>query len=67
MNWTKGGLNTKLHIAVDAHGLPVQLRISHGTSADCKHAKSLVEGLKAGCLMADKAYDINAYTPSDIW
>ncbi len=57
---TKGGLNTKLHLAVDAHGLPVKMIITGGTTADCTQAQALIEGLSADCLMADKAYDTNA-------
>jgi len=57
---TKGGLNTKLHLAVDAHGLPVKMIITGGTTADCSQARDLIEGVSAECLMADKAYDTNA-------
>ena len=57
---TKGGLNTGLHPAVDGNGLPVKMIITGGTTADCTQAKALTEGLKADCLMADKAYDTNA-------
>jgi len=60
MERTKGGLNTKLHLAVDAHGLPVKMIITGGTTADCSQAEALIEGLSADCLMADKAYDTNA-------
>ena len=57
---TKGGLNTKLHLAVDAHGLSVKMIITNGTTADCSMAQALIEGLSADCLMVDKAYDTNA-------
>ena len=60
MGRTKGGLNTKLHIAVDAHGFPVRLIVTDGRAADCKLVRSPIEGLPASCLMADKAYDTNA-------
>ena len=54
---TKGGLNTKLHVATDSHGLPVKMIITDGLVADCTQAKSLVSGWAAQYLMADKAYD----------
>ena len=57
---TKGGLNTKLDLAVDAHGLPVKMIVTGGATADCSQAQALIEGLSADCLMADKAYDANA-------
>ena len=55
-----GGLNTKLHLTVDAHGLPVKMIITHGNVADCSQAEALIDGLHGDCLMADKAYDTNA-------
>ncbi len=57
---TKGGLNAKLHLAVDAHGLPIRLIVSDGNTADCTQAEDLIDGLLADYLMADKAYDTNA-------
>lgn len=57
---TKGGLNTKLHVAVDAHGLPVRLIVTDGTTADCTQAEALIDGFQASALLADKAYDINS-------
>ena len=52
---TKGGLNTKLHLAVDALGLPVKMIVTDGNVADCSQAEALIEGLPSACLMADKA------------
>ena len=34
MSRTKGGLNTKVHVAVDAHGMPVRAVVTDGTTAD---------------------------------
>ena len=59
MGRTKGGLNTKLHIAVDSHGLPVRMRITDGNTADCTQARPLIAHIPARYLMADKAYDTN--------
>ena len=56
----KRGLNTKIHLAVDAHGLPVRVALTEGTRADCKAAIGLIDGLLADALLADKAYDTNA-------
>lgn len=53
-------MNTKLHLAVEAHGLPVRMIVTEATTADCSQAAELVDGLLAGFLMADKAYDTNA-------
>ena len=56
----KRGLNTKLHLAVDANGMPVRALITQGTTADCTQAKFLIEGLTAEHLLADRGYDSNA-------
>jgi len=56
----KRGLNTKIHLAVDAHGLPIRVLITQGTTADCTQAGRLIEGLSADYLLADRGYDSNA-------
>jgi len=56
----KRGLNTKLHLAVDAHGMPVRVVVTTGTDADCTHAGKLIEGISADHLLADKGYDSDA-------
>ncbi|MEZ0298739.1 MAG: IS5 family transposase [Candidatus Methylacidiphilales bacterium] len=60
MEHTKGGFNTKIHLAVDAHGMPVRVIITAGTTADCSEAGNLIEGIKANDLIADRGYDTNA-------
>ena len=60
MNRTKGGLNTKVHMAVDAYGMPLKATITKGTTHDSKEATSLVESFEAEFLIADRAYDSNA-------
>ena len=59
MNHTKGGLNTKLHLAVDASGRPLRAIITEGSEADCKQAGALIAGMEAGHLLADRGYDTN--------
>ena len=51
------GPNTKLHLAVDAHGMPVNLLITAGTVADCTPAAALIDGIAAEHLLADRGYD----------
>ena len=53
----KRGLNTKIHLAVDANGMPLRAIITAGTSADCKQALGLIDGFTADYLLADRAYD----------
>ena len=54
---TKGGINTKLHAAVDSNGMPINFIITAGTTADCTQAISLLDGLSPGYVLADRGYD----------
>ncbi len=56
----KRGLNSKVHLAVDAHGNPLRVLVTKGTRADCKEAENLIEGLPASNLLADRGYDTNS-------
>jgi transposase len=49
-----------LHLAVDAHGMPIRVIITEGTTADCSQASYLIAGLTADELLADKGYDSDA-------
>ena len=51
--------NTKIHLAVDANGMPVRVLITEGTRADCKEAIHLIDGISAETLLADRGYDTN--------
>lgn len=53
----KRGLNSKIHLAVDANGLPLRILITGGPVADCTQAESLIDGLSANYLLADRGYD----------
>ena len=66
----KRGLNTPIHLAVDANGIPVRILITEGTRADCKEAVHLIEGISAEVLLADWGYDTNdilSYAVSAGW
>ncbi len=56
----QSGLNAKIHLAVDAHGLPIRVLITQDTPADCTQAGRLIEGLSADYLLADRGYDSKA-------
>ena len=55
----KRGLNSKIHLAVDAHGLPIRVLVTAGTTADCTQATALIDGIVAQFLLADRGYDSN--------
>ena len=56
----KRWLNSEIHLAVDANGMPVRIHITLGTTADCTQACRLVEWIDADCIIADKGYDSDA-------
>ena len=58
----KRGLNTKIHLAVDANGMPVRMLVAADTAADCAQGCALMDGIAAGWLPGDKGYDSNAIT-----
>ena len=53
----KRGLNTKIHLAVDARGVPVRCVVTDGVTADCAKAGELIENTGARGLIADRGYD----------
>ena len=55
----KRGLNAKIYLAVDAHGMPARILVTEGTRADCKEAVHLIEGISSETLLADRGYDTN--------
>jgi len=60
MGCIKGGLNTKLLLAVDAYGKPVRVQFTLGMVADYSQAIPLLKGLDIKVLLVDKDYDTNA-------
>jgi len=52
------GNTTKIHMAVDAHGLPIDFEITGGEVHDCKIAPEFFTKLpRADYMIADKGYD----------
>jgi transposase len=61
MGRTKGGLNTKIHAVVDNKARTVFVILGAGNEADITVAPTLIEVIACGCVVADKAYDSNAF------
>jgi transposase len=57
---SRGGLSTKVHLIVDALGLPIAFEITEGQRHDNQQAPSLIARTSPRCLLADKGYDSNA-------
>lgn len=58
---TKGGLNTKIHAAVDAKGNPAALLLSAGNEADVSCAPAALEGVECAVLVGDKGFDSDSF------
>lgn len=55
---SRGGATTKIHIAADAHGNPIDFEITGGEVHDSKIAGKIIEKVgKAEHFIADKGYD----------
>jgi len=55
---SRGGNTSKIHLAVDSYGLPLEFIITGGDVHDSKAANNLIERLpKAEFIIADKGYD----------
>ena len=57
---SRGGVTTKIHVAVDRQGHPASMHLTPGQVADCTQAKTLLADMPEGVrVIADKAYDTN--------
>ncbi|TYP78364.1 DDE family transposase [Nitrosomonas communis] len=55
---SRAGNTTKIHLAVDGYGLPVEFKITGGEVNDCSAAPDLIARLPdAKAMVADKGYD----------
>ena len=55
---SRGGPTTKVHLVVDALGLPLAFEITEGNRHDIVTAPTLVQRTKPRRLLADKAYRV---------
>lgn len=61
MGKSRGGLSTKIHAAVDALDNPVRFILTAGQHSEIKQANPLIAGFSADDVIADKAYDADAF------
>jgi transposase len=54
---SRGGVSTKIHVAVDGLGKPTQILLSPGQDHDVTKAPDLLRDSQADKVIADKAYD----------
>ncbi|QJR05377.1 IS5 family transposase [Sphingobium yanoikuyae] len=58
---SRGGLSTKIHLAVRGLGCPVRFALTAGHRGDVQQAAPLIDGLPAKVIMADTAYDADHF------
>jgi transposase len=58
---SRGGLSTKIHALVDAFGNPVEFILTPEQDNDLTGGKPLLEHVDPGAVIADKAYDADAF------
>ena len=61
MGRTKGGLNTKIHAAVDRTGNPAALLLSAGHAADVSCGPETLQEIECAVLVGDKGYDSDGF------
>jgi transposase len=54
---SRGGVSTKIHVAVDGMGKPTRIFLSPGQNHDVTKAPDLIQDSEADKVIADKAYD----------
>jgi len=54
---SRGGFGTKIHASVSGLGLPVKVVLTAGQEADVAQAETLIDGVAAEVVIADKGYD----------
>ena len=61
---SRGGFGTKIHVAVDGLGNPVEILLTPGQAHDAPQAEALLGDHKPGAVIADKGYDSDALAES---
>lgn len=58
---SRGGFSTKVHLAVESLGLPLEIHLSPGQAADITHAETLLGDHRPEAVLGDKGYDSDAF------
>jgi len=56
MGRSRGRLTTKIHVLVDAEGLPIALKLSEGQAHDRRSARDMLDVLVEGKILHSSAY-----------
>ena len=58
---SRGGFGTKLHLGVEALGLPLDVHLSPGQDADITHAPAVLGDHQPEAVLGDKGYDSDGF------
>ncbi|MFZ6774410.1 IS5 family transposase [Undibacterium sp. SXout7W] len=58
---SRGGLSSKIHVAVDARGNPVRWLLTREEESDMNQGLPFIKGFEAKAILADKGYDSNVF------
>jgi transposase len=58
---SRGGVSTKIHVAVDGLGKPTKLFLSRGQDHDVTKGPELIQGSEVDTVIADKSYDSDRF------
>jgi transposase len=61
MGKSRGGLNTRIHAAVDELGNPVRLLLTAGQVSEHTQTEALMAGFSADFVLADQGYDSDGF------
>jgi transposase len=61
LGYSRGGLTSKVHLIVDALGLPIDFLITGGDRHDVTQANELLSDKHSTYVIADKGYDSNDF------
>ncbi|MBY0292766.1 MAG: transposase [Alphaproteobacteria bacterium] len=57
----RGGFTTKIHVLVDALGLPMKFILMPGQNSEIKQAPELIKDLKDANILGDKVFDSDEF------
>lgn len=64
MGRSRGGITSKIHVIVEALGLPLKFIVTAGNVNDIKMAKPLIQSIFNSHVIGDKGYDSNDFRTS---
>ena len=67
MGKSRGGLSSKIHVAVDALGNPVRFILTAGQHSEIRQVDALIAGFSADYVVADKGSELSKTSKFDTY